>query len=287
MKKTDWPIRWDLLLRYRLIEIIAFWEGRLTTNHICHAFGIGRQQASKDINTYLREIGPENLDYDRHLKGYVPTAAFTPRVTLGSADEYLDLMMRDDALSRTFDSLDVGLPGSEVLRAPVRNVRAEVVRPIVRATRQGRRLEARYVSMGDPAGDTLTIEPHSLVYSGQRWHVRAWCEKNADYRDFVISRFRGEPQILESKSRHKQSQDTLWNTPVRIIVRPDQRLSPDQQMIIAEDYGMAERQLELQTRAALLRYLLQLMNLEPQKAAADPLAQQVEIANLDELRPWL
>lgn len=24
MKKTDWPIRWDLLLRYRLIEIIAY-----------------------------------------------------------------------------------------------------------------------------------------------------------------------------------------------------------------------------------------------------------------------
>lgn len=287
MKKTDWPIRWDLLLRYRLIEIIAFWEGRLTTNHICHAFGIGRQQASKDINTYLREIGPENLDYDRHLKGYVPTAAFKPRVTLGSADEYLDLMMRDDALNRTFDSLEVGLPGSEVLRAPVRHVRAEIVRPIVRATRQGRRLEARYVSMGDPAGDTLVIEPHSLVYSGQRWHVRAWCEKNADYRDFVLSRFRGEPQILESKSRHKQSQDTLWNTPVKVVVRPDQRLNPDQQMIIAEDYGMVDRQLELQTRAALLRYLLQLMNLEPQKTAADPLAQQVEIANLDELRPWL
>ena len=51
MKKTDWPIRWDLLLRYRLIEIIALWEGRLTTNHICHSFGIGRQQASKDINS--------------------------------------------------------------------------------------------------------------------------------------------------------------------------------------------------------------------------------------------
>ena len=56
MKKTDWPIRWDLLLRYRLIEIIALWEGRLTTNHICHSFGIGRQQASKDINTYLRYL---------------------------------------------------------------------------------------------------------------------------------------------------------------------------------------------------------------------------------------
>jgi len=42
--------RWDSLLRYRAIEIIALWEGRLTTNHLCDSFGIGRQQASKDIN---------------------------------------------------------------------------------------------------------------------------------------------------------------------------------------------------------------------------------------------
>ena len=81
MKKTDWPIRWDLLLRYRLIETIALWEGRLTTNHICHSFGIGRQQASKDINTYLRELAPGNLVYDRHLKGYVPARDFKPVVS--------------------------------------------------------------------------------------------------------------------------------------------------------------------------------------------------------------
>lgn len=81
MKKTDWPIRWDLLLRYRLIETIALWEGRLTTNHICHSFGIGRQQAS--INTALRELAPGNLVYDRHLKGYVPAEKFRPVVTGG------------------------------------------------------------------------------------------------------------------------------------------------------------------------------------------------------------
>ena len=52
----EWPLRWDLLMRYRLIEIVAQWEGRLTTNHLVNSFGIGRQQASKDINAYLREI---------------------------------------------------------------------------------------------------------------------------------------------------------------------------------------------------------------------------------------
>lgn len=63
MKK--WPIRWDLLFRYRVIEIIALWEGRLTTNHLIQSFGIGRQQASKDINSYLSDIAPNNLIYDK------------------------------------------------------------------------------------------------------------------------------------------------------------------------------------------------------------------------------
>lgn len=287
MKKTEWPIRWDLLLRYRLIEIIAFWEGRLTTNHICHTFGIGRQQASKDINTYLQEIGPENLAYDRHLKGYVPTVEFSPKVTLGSVEEYLDLLIRDEALARTFGDLEIGLPGTEVLRTPVRNVRPEVVRPTVRAIRQGRRLEVHYVALGDPAGDTRVIEPHTLVCAGQRWQVRAWCEQSGDFRDFALSRIRGEPRVLDAKRRHKTDQDQLWHTAVRVVVRPDQRLAAEQQAIIAEDYGMTDGQLVVETRAALLRYLLQIMGMDPLKAAADPMTQQVEVANLEELRRWL
>ena len=74
----EWPVRWDLLLRYRLIEVMALWEGRLTTNHLMRAFGIGRQQASKDINTYLADYGLGNLEYDRFLKGYRPAERFRP-----------------------------------------------------------------------------------------------------------------------------------------------------------------------------------------------------------------
>lgn len=287
MKKTEWPIRWDLLLRYRLIEIIAFWEGRLTTNHICHTFGIGRQQASKDINTYLQEIGPDNLTYDRHLKGYVPTEAFRPKVTLGTVEEYLDLLARDDALAKTFGDMEIGLPGTEVLRAPVRNVRPEVVRSVVRSIRQARRLEIHYVALGDPRGDSRVIEPHTLVCAGQRWQVRGWCEKSGEFRDFALSRIRDLPKVLESKRRHKAAQDQLWNTAVRLAIRPDPRLTNDQQMIIAEDYGMTDGQLVIETRAALLRQLLQIMGLDPLKASADPITQQVEVANLDELRRWL
>ncbi|MGU5711890.1 hypothetical protein [Aeromonas caviae] len=70
-------LTWDQTLRFRLLEIVLQWEGRLTTNHLCTAFNIGRQQASRDINLYLNDFSPEGLVYDKRLKGYKPTAAVT------------------------------------------------------------------------------------------------------------------------------------------------------------------------------------------------------------------
>src|SRR5690554_4598672 len=110
MKKTDWPIRWDLLLRYRLIETIALWEGRLTTNHICHSFGIGRQQASKDINTYLRELAPGNLVYDRNLKGKVRPRGSRPGAPNGKAGENKNFWAGSKNLAATSPDLTRALP---------------------------------------------------------------------------------------------------------------------------------------------------------------------------------
>nr|WP_289933796.1 hypothetical protein [Pseudomonas aeruginosa] len=77
-KQSIESVRWDLALRYRLIETVAWWEGRLTTNHLMQSFGISRQQASKDINSYISKYAPKNLEYDKHLKGYVPSRHFKP-----------------------------------------------------------------------------------------------------------------------------------------------------------------------------------------------------------------
>lgn len=77
-KQSIESVRWDLALRYRLIETVAWWEGRLTTNHLIQSFGISRQQASKDINSYISDYAPKNLEYDKHLKGYVPSRHFKP-----------------------------------------------------------------------------------------------------------------------------------------------------------------------------------------------------------------
>ena len=283
---TKWPFRWDLLLRYRFIETLALWEGRLTTRHLCDTFGIGRQQASKDINNYIREVGPGNLEYDKFLKGYKPTAEFKPRVTQGLADEYLHLMARNNELMNVFESLSLNVANVEVLSLPVRDVKPEVLRPIMQAARQQKRLDVDYVSLNHPDREGRIIVPHTLVYCGLRWHVRAWCEKNGEYRDFVLSRFRGIPEIMDD-SEHGLEEDTDWNTHVVVRIAPDPRLQREQREVVEMDYGMENGVLEVPTRARLVTYVLQLLHIEPNELADDPTAQQIVVENRSELTPWL
>ncbi|MDC0661066.1 WYL domain-containing protein [Marinobacter sp. SS21] len=285
MKKTEWPIRWDLLLRYRLIEIIALWEGRLTTNHICHGFGIGRQQASKDINMYLRDVAPGNLDYDRHRKGYVPSAAFKPRVTEGAADEYLELMSRHDSLSQTFESLDIRLPASAVVRLPCHQGNPEVVRAVIAATRQGRKLALDYASLHQPQAESCVLSPHTLVCSGSQWFARGWCDRQQQYRDFQLTRFRGNPKLLSERASRSASQDQQWSRTITLVFRPDRRLTPHQQAVVAQDYGMVEQRLALPIRAALRSHVLSQLGIPVSGVSVDPLQFPLELAESSDAMP--
>ena len=283
MKKTDWPIRWDLLIRYQLIETIALWEGRLTTNHICHSFGIGRQQASKDINTYLRELAPGNLLYDRHLKGYVPAEQFKPVVTRGTVTEYQEVLARHHRLSDTLTDLHLEVPGNAVVPGLARQILPETMRAVVTAIRQRRQLKGAYVSLSRPEASETLFEPHTLVASGNDWHVRAWCNSNREYRDFALSRFHIAPRVQSQKIKRTAEQDEDWQRRVTLVITPDQRLGDAQQKIIAGDFGMRNGRLEINTRAALAPYVLSQIGINLENSHPDPLVQQLELANPDQL----
>ena len=103
-------LTWDQTLRFRLLEIVLQWEGRLTTNHLMTAFNIGRQQASRDINHYLTHYAPDGLVYDKSLKGYKPTDHFVPRFSEGNVDEYLMLLHREKQHQRQHEAGLLTLP---------------------------------------------------------------------------------------------------------------------------------------------------------------------------------
>ncbi|MBU59736.1 MAG: hypothetical protein CL543_12735 [Alcanivorax sp.] len=281
----DWPVRWDLLLRYRLIEVIGLWEGRLTTNHLMRAFGIGRQQASKDINTYLSDYGPENLVYDRFLKGYRPAPGFRPVFTRGVADEYLQMMHAREDLASSFEALTVRELNTEVLLPPARDLRPEVLQPVLQACRERKRVEIEYASLANPEPEYRVIQPHTVVHTGYRWHVRAWCEKNGDFRDFVLSRIGDQPELVTAATQRAEDDDA-WQARVIVRLGPDPRLTSAQQALIARDYGMQSDELRLKTRGALVSYLLQQLRVDTPTNQRSPEAQQVVVLNPEEVRQW-
>lgn len=284
MKK--WPIRWDLLLRYRVIEIVALWEGRLTTNHLIQSFGIGRQQASKDINSYLADIAPGNLVYDKHLKGYKPSDSFTPKLTSGHADEYLHILSRREDMTVTFAELDMGFEHTAMIRPVTRNIAPEVLRPLVQAIREKKRVDICYTSLKDGESVERIISPHTLVCTPLRWHVRAYCEHADGYRDFVLSRILGVPDINDNAS-HGKEDDALWNTDVTIELIPDLRFNEKQKAVVEKDYGMVNGTLCIPTNASIVRYLLDAYNIDIHMQKIRPQGQQIVVGNMDELMPFL
>ncbi|NVK41554.1 MAG: WYL domain-containing protein [Oceanospirillaceae bacterium] len=250
-------LKWEVLLRYRYIEIIAHWEGRLTTNHLCSTFGIKRQQASRDINQY-KELAPANLLYDTKLKGYAPSPGFKPIFTAGSVDEYLNLLDSHSLLEGFIERVELPSPNTQVVRAPARRADPEVVRKIVEACRKQQRLELVYASFQNPLGEERIISPHTLVSSGYRWHVRAFCERNREFRDFVLAR------ILHCGELHgapliDASEDSLWHEEIVLSLITNPNLSAEQQAMVRLERCFDDEVMQIPTRRALAIYLLQLM----------------------------
>lgn len=290
MKDTSRPQltnpRWEQLLRYRYIELIALWEGCLKTRQLCDTFGIGRQQANKDLSSYRRGLIRGDLVYDAVAKHYFPSEDFVPTMTQGLASEYLQMAAQQSDVQQILGDLPVASANVEVIAAPLREVPASLLRPIIRAMAESRRIDVDYVSLNNPDREGRIIVPHTLVWTGYRWHVRAWCEKNLDFRDFVLSRFRGDADLME-KSDRQESDDQAWHTHITLEITPDKRLALDQQEVIAHDYGMTDGHLRLAVRAKLAPYLLQLLNLNVGKQLDDPRAQQIVLANHQEISQWL
>lgn len=96
-------------------------------------------------------------------------------------------MSRSKDIAHTFQGLDLDFARSLILEVPSRAIKPHILRPLIRAVREGRRVEAEYVSMTTPQPEIRVLSPHALVCTPLRWHVRAYCEKNKQ------SGFRVEP----------------------------------------------------------------------------------------------
>lgn len=258
-------LKWDQILRFRLIEIIVFWEGRLTTNHLCEAFKIGRQQASRDIAKYKSLFEQEQIILDQKLRGYKPANDFSPKFTSGTPGEYLSFLHQQKTMDSCFEFFNWQNAECEILTVPDRAVSPKIIRKLILAARECRRVDVDYISLTSPVVRGRIITPHSIVYDGVRWHLRAYCEEKASYRDFVLSRFRNEPDLLDISTNSRDLDDD-WISYEELIIIPNPYLSTPQREIIATDYNMENSKLIVKTRKALAMYYKQRLSIcEDQK----------------------
>lgn len=254
---------------FLIIETFALWEGRVNTTYLRNVLGISRQKAS-DLFSLYQQRHPENLHYYASLKGHIPTDSFAPHYASGHIDDYSQLLYR----SGYPEYPSVFKTGFCYLEAPLRNISPKLVQPIMRAIRDKLRIDIGYTSLSSPEYESRIISPHCLVFDGIRWHVRAYCEKNKAFRDFVLSRFNGESEF-EGPATHTAEQDERWNTWLDLVIQPDPRLAEAKRRLLELDYQMENGQRIIQVRAALVMYLTQRLRLD--RYEQNPEAQQLII----------
>ena len=266
---SDNPLTYRDQQAFRLIELVALWEGRVTSKVLIHAFGCSRATASGIFKDYL-ETCPGNLTYCNSSRGYLPADTLKLSFSSGTLEEYTQL--------RSPNVSDIPAYPMEMLQ---RRPDPAIVRPILKAIDNHERLDISYASFTSPEDGDRIISPHKLVNDGARWHVRAWCEKNQDFRDFVLSRIQA---VYGSEGRAEKTgdDDEGWNHKLKISIEPDMRLSEAQQKLVALDYGMLRSDTgtyvrHYEVRRALLIYTLQNLRLDRPRERGE--AQQIMLTS--------
>ena len=257
-------LRWGVEQRLEFIEFRLFWEGGVRRSDITGFFGISIPQASKDFSQY-QKLAPENVRYNLSEKRYLATDSFKPRFLKPDADQYLAQIT-----STTSFSLPVAEgygwlanpPSVGVMPIPHRSVDATILQKILITIRALASVEIFYQSMNKKRPEPIwrRITPHAFGSDGFRWHVRAFCHIDNEFKDFVLSRISDVQK--QTEPGRLGAQDYRWNNFFDVILIPNPKLEEKQQKVIAQDYGMQHGNISIKVRRALLYYFYKRLRLD-------------------------
>jgi len=255
-------LKWNVLQRLQYIEIMAFYTGVVTRSDVAKTFWLSDAAATKDLKLY-GEMAPDNLLYKHAVFGFVPGPAFVEIFADLSPAVVLPLITANLAAAGgpNEQNLIYGI-GVDTLPLPIRLPDKNIVAQVVRAARQGRKLEIHYRSMSDKDNDrSQVIEPHSLIDTGLRWHLRAYSEDHFDFRDYVLSRI-VEARMLPDEAESSLDYDDDWVESITLKLAPHPGLHERKRQSLLIDYGAVEGAIEVTVRRALLGYTLQKMSVD-------------------------
>lgn len=268
-------------MRFKAIEYMAYWEGGVNASRLSRVFGINTNLIGRVIKEY-REQHPFNLVYDANdvEKIYIPTEQFLPQYIPLSWSSYSGYMLShsNEHIKQLY-----GLDTIADHIAQISNPDPEIMRVLLKAIRQNRKISLLYRSRSNPAGLRREIAPHAISHDGIRWHCRAFCFNRIDYADFNIGRM--IDLELTEKSNKTQDDDVLWRRIVEIHIDANPCLSETERNLVLNDYGKDDM-FFIRTRAALVDYTIQFYRLGRNNDVS-PKAHPLVVKNIDQLKPYL
>lgn len=277
MRNVETALKWGVERRLEFIEFRLYWEGGVNRSDIVEAFDVSVPQASKDLTLY-QERAPHNAVYDKSAKRYVASSEFHPCFLKPDAGQYLNqLRSVAEGILASSESWIAHLPPYAGPPVPARGVNNDTLRTVLEAIRRNEAVEIKYQSLSSEDPRWRWIAPHAIGFDGYRWHVRAFCDIDKTFKDFLLSR------VLEIKSFRPSEvspeDDADWNEFITLEIGPHPELSESQKKIIGLDYGMRGGRARLRVRKALRYYALRRLGLDTPPEARRPQDQQIVLLN--------
>ncbi len=280
-------VKWATRQRLQYIEIMAYYSGVVTRSDVAKAFGLSDAAATKDLKLY-GDLAPSNLIYNHSVFGFVPSQGFSPAFCDLSPATALPIIASNLAVAGgPYGAQSIYGLHTAALPLPARLPTQQVLGQITRAIHSRKKLSVSYRSLSDrESTDSRVLEPHTLVDTGLRWHVRAYSDETYDFRDFVLSRF-VEAECLDDAAESSVEYDEDWVEMVSLKLGPHADLDAPKRESLLLDYGVSGEVVEINVRRALIGYVLQRLSVDTTRDhSMNPNAYQLMLLNRDEIEPF-
>ena len=272
-------LRWGVEKRLEFIEFRLYFEGRMNRGDLMKVFGVSVNQASTDLNRYLK-LAPDNMIYDKSARSYLRSEGFKPLFLKLDAATYLNqLRALADGIVSKEESWAMEYPVFDSAPAPTRLVNPAILQIVLEALRERQAIEIKYQSLSSPQPQWRWIAPHAIGFDGFRWHIRAFCDKDRIYKDFLLAR------VVDTRDTRKPDNDPDsdhdWHEHVALDLGPHPGLSDTQKEVVALDYGMDDGRVTLRVRRAFLFYTMKRLGLDRDPVTREPTNQHIVLLNRD------
>ena len=260
--------------RLRVMEGVLAWEGEIGNARVRKLFGLQPVQASRLLGEFRALMG-DSIVEDGRAKILKPASpeTFDSDVSL---DEYArQTLAGEDTNPCVIDA-----------RVDLTEVKPRIFALLRKAAQTKTGIVISYASMTNPVFEDRMIFPHSIIHIGRRWHVRGWCTRRNEFRDFTLGRI-GSAFAVPDTTQHTIDDDSAWQQVVLLELAPHRLLSKQQQeVVMRENFDGADNH-RLPVRSCLAQYIIQDL-----RAAIDPELEkppqfQIEVTNPEELEPTL